>query len=72
MYGSTISDVFDMSKFPKRLQLHLLQQTSVAESTYNHVKSSDRYVGSKVYFACPGGQVMKVCCWIGGYDYQRE
>ena len=72
MYRSTISDIFDMTKFPKRLQLDLLQQTSIAGSTYNHVKSSDRYVVSKVYFACPGDQVMKVCCWIGGYDYQRE
>ena len=71
MYESTISEVFDMTKLPKRLQLDLLQQTSIAESTYNHVKSSDRYVESKVYFACPGGQVTKVCGWIGGYDYQE-
>lgn len=66
MYDSTISHVFGMTKLPKRLQLDLLQQTSIAESTYHHVNTSDRYVESKVYFACPGGQVMNLCGWIRG------
>ena len=43
MYYSDISHVFGMTKLPKRLQLYLLQQTSIAESTYHHVNTSDRY-----------------------------
>ena len=43
IYDNTISHVFGMTKLPKRLQLYLLQQTSIAESTYNHVNTSDRY-----------------------------
>lgn len=70
MYDSDISHVFGMTKLPKLLQLDLLQQTSIAESTYHHVNTSDRYVESKVYFACPGGQVMKVCGWIVGCNNQ--
>ena len=71
MYYSDISHVFGMTKLPKRLQLDLLQQTSITESTYHHVNTSDRYVESKVYFSCPGGQVMKVCGWIVGCNYQE-
>ena len=70
MYDGTISHVFGMTKLPKRLQLDLLQQTSIAESNYHHVNTSDRYVESKVYFACPGDQVMKVCGWIVGCNNQ--
>lgn len=33
LYDSIISHVFDMTKLPKRLQLDLLQRTSIAEST---------------------------------------
>ena len=71
MYDSDISHVFGMTKLLKRLQLDLLQQTSITESTYHHVNTSDRYVESKVYFSCPGGQVMKVCGWIVGCSYQE-
>ena len=70
MYDSDISHVFGMTKLPKLLQLDLLQQTSITESTYHHVNTSDRYVESKVYFACPGGEVMKVCGWIVGCNNQ--
>ena len=42
MYDSDISHVFGMTKLPKRLQLDLLRQASIAESTYHRVNTSDR------------------------------
>lgn len=64
LYDSIISHVFDMTKLPKRLQLDLLQRTSIAESTYHHVNTSDRLLCRKQSLFRLSRWPSNECVWL--------